>query len=249
MNQRLHIHSDRARLSQRTANRVAEIACEAIAQRGAFRIALAGGNTPRGLYRCLAAPSHTSRIDWTRVHIYFGDERCVPLDHPDSNYRMAREAMLDRVPIPSSQVHPLCQTPQEPEDDAARYARLLDEQLPATADGMPVFDLILLGLGSDGHTASLFPGTPILDERSRSVAAVHVPKLDSWRVSLTLPVLDHARRLLFLVAGGDKAAMVEQVLGPANGEPVPVQRIQARGEVEWHLDADAAALLDAEATS
>jgi 6-phosphogluconolactonase len=162
---------------------------------------------------------------------------------------MAREAMLDRVPIPSSQIHPLCQTPQAPEDDAARYARLLDEQLPAAADGMPVFDLILLGMGGDGHTASLFPGTPILDERSHSVAAVHVPKLDSWRVSLTLPVLEHARRLLFLVAGSDKAAMVERVLGGANGEPVPVQRIQAGGEVEWHLDADAAALLDAEATS
>lgn len=234
-------------MSQSTANRVAEIAADAIAERGSFRIALAGGNTPRGLYRCVAAPSHTSRIDWRRVHVFFGDERCVPLDHADSNYRMANEAMLERVPIPSAQVHPMCHTPQAPEADAKRYAELLAAQIPCTG-GIPVFDLILLGLGDDGHTASLFPGTPILQETDKTVAAVHVDKLDSWRVSLTFPVLNQARHLLFLVAGAGKADTVGRVFSPPGAEPFPVQRIEPQGTVEWHLDQAAASQLSTDAS-
>ena len=199
-----------------------------------YAIALSGGSTARRCYEQLAADA-ADTIDWWKVDVYWGDERCVPLDDPDSNYRLARESLLDRVGAANATYPMRCDEGAEP------YQLRVGE--------LGQFDLVHLGLGPDGHTASLFPGTPILDERSHSVAAVHVPKLDSWRVSLTLPVLEHARRLLFLVAGSDKAAMVERVLGGANGEPVPVQRIQAGGEVEWHLDADAAALLDAEATS
>lgn len=240
----LCVHPDPEALSCSAAQRLIECAARSIAARGRFHLALAGGSTPRGLYRRLASPEYARQVDWPRVHIYFGDERCVPPDYPDSNFRMAYETLLSHVPLPQAQIHAISADPATLPQDARAYGRLLSEQLPRSEDGVPQFDLILLGLGHDGHTASLFPGTPILGEREQPVAGVYAPAVPPWRVSLTLPVLDHARRLMFLVTGADKADIVRRVLlDPPAVPPLPAQRIAPRGESEWHLDAAAARYL------
>lgn len=233
-------------LSQLAAQRVVALAQAACAARGAFHLVLAGGTTPRRLYQTLATAQFRDAIDWSRVHIYFGDERAVPPTDPDSNYGMAKAALLDHVPVPPQQVHPIAVAVTSVRQDAVHYAETLRRHAPCTAQGVPQFDLILLGMGTDGHTASLFPYSCILHDTERWVAAVYVEKLKVWRVSLTFPVLNHARHLLFLVAGADKAAMVKRVHGSAPATPpLPVQRIAAHGTVEWLLDCAAAAQLPA----
>lgn len=212
------------------------MAKKAIERAGAFHIALAGGSTPKGLYQLLAAEPYASQVDWRRVHVYFGDERYVPRDHPDSNYRMAREALLDSIAIPPEQVLRIQTEFPEPELAAADYAQVLQSHLPEGEK----FDLILLGLGTDGHTASLFPETPILAVRDRLVAAVYVKKLKAWRISMTYPAVEKARQVLFLVIGVDKAAVVARVLSPSADKTLPAQHLQAEGEVNWYLDAEAA---------
>lgn len=236
------VFPDAERLAAAAAARWIALCHAALAARGVFHVALSGGSTPKRLYHWLARPDQQAVIDWTRVQLWFGDERAVPPEHTDSNYRMVRETLLDHIAIPPQNVHRMHAEPAHIEQNAVDYAAQL-RQLPQDAAGMSVFDLILLGMGPDGHTCSLFPGTPILHERARSVAAVHVQKLDSWRLSLTYPVLDAARQLLFLVAGADKAPMLRQVCRGA--ADVPVQGIRPRGEVEWYLDAAAAAELNA----
>lgn len=231
----LHVLPDAAALYRAVAERLLALGEQAIAARGAFHLALAGGATPRGLYALLAGPGLAGRLDWTRVQLYFGDERCVAPDHPDSNYRMVREALLDHLPV-APQVHRIAGE-RAPGQAAADYAALLASQLP---DG--VFDLVLLGLGPDGHIASLFPGSAALDERRATVAAVYLPLLDAWRISLTLPLLNRARHLLLLVSGAAKAAVVRQALHDATAA-LPVQRLRPHGTLEWFLDAAAAARL------
>lgn len=239
------VHPDTGRLAEGVAERWIALCQAALAQRGAFHVALSGGSTPRRLYRLLAEPAYRARIDWRRVHLYFGDERAVPTAHADSNFRMVHESLLAHIDIPAGNVWPITADPSRIEQDAAAYAALLRARLPRDAAGIPVFDLILLGMGADGHTCSLFPGTPILQERSEPVAAVHAAHLDSWRLSLTYPVLDAARQLIFLVVGSDKAAMLRRICRkPEQAAPVPVQGIRPRGDVEWHLDQAAAAELD-----
>lgn len=225
---------DTEALHEAAARRVLEIAGAAIAARGAFHVALSGGNTPRGLHARLA---HEPAADWLRWHVWFGDERCVPPEHADSNYRMARETLLDRVAIPAGQIHPMIATAGQAPAEAARdYAERLAAKAPRR-DERPELDLILLGLGGDGHTASLFPDTPILDERDRNVAEVFVPKLDAWRVSLTPPSIERARHLLFLVDGNGKADILQRLeRGPATDETLlPVERLQPQGSVEWYI--------------
>ncbi len=232
---------DAAALAEAAARQVAAAADEAIAARGVFHVALAGGRTPRALYRRLAGPPWRARIDWARWAVWFGDERCVPPDHPDSNYRMAAETLLDHVPLPRDRRHPIpCTLP--PEAAAERYAEQLATHLPHDAGDWPRFDLVLLGLGTDGHTASLFPGTGAVTRDDATVLAVYVATLDAWRVSLARPVLEAARRLLFLVSGPAKAVVVARALGGADGG-LPVQRLHPRGEVDWLLDTAAAAQL------
>jgi len=221
---------------------VVELAREAIAARGVFHLALAGGSTPKTLYRLLAQPRHAARIEWSRVHVWFGDERCVPYDHPDSNYRMAREALLDRVPLPPAQIHPMPTALSRLRLGATEYARLLRMLLPRDPAGHPVFDLVLLGMGPDGHTASLFPGTCGLHERERLVAAAYVDKLHAWRITLTLPAINAARHVMFLIAGAEKAAPLAHAMAGAV-PPLPVQRVAPSGELEWWLDTAAAAQL------
>jgi len=240
----VRIFADAPTLHRRAAERVVALAREAVAARGAFHLALAGGSTPRGLYQLLATAEFARQLPWASLHIYFGDERCVPPDHPESNYRMAREALLDHVPLPAGQIHPIpCEA--EPQRAARDYADLLQRKLPRDDAGRPCFDLILLGLGPDGHIASLFPDTDILHRRRLPVAAVFVPKLESWRVSLTLPLLNNARHLLLLVSGAGKADVVRHVLDRIpEATPLPVERLRPRGEQTWMLDQAAARHLE-----
>ena len=226
------------------AEAVAGAARAAIAARGAFHLALAGGRTPLPLYRRLAA--EPALLDWSRVHVWFGDERAVPWDHPESNYRMAREALLDRVPVPAGQVHPIRARTAYIRQDAAAYGERMRRLLPPGAHGFPALDLVLLGLGADGHTASLFPGTCILHHRDRPVEANYVPQLRAWRISLTYPALEDAREALFLVTGPEKAGAVRRTLCPAPaGAPTPAGRLCAARRTRWALDAAAAARLPA----
>lgn len=239
---RLHIHTDSAALAHAVAVRCAELARTAQTDHGAFHVALAGGSTPRLLYRLLATEQR-AHIDWTRTQIYFGDERCVAPDHPDSNYAMAHEALLRHVEIPPAQIHRIEAEDPDPHAAARRYADLLHRRLPRP-HGTGQFDLVLLGLGPDGHIASLFPDTAILDEHRAWVAAVHVDKLQAWRISLTYPVINAARHVALLVAGDNKAAIIRDVIGkPDAAARYPAGRLRPAGELEWYIDHAAAHLL------
>jgi 6-phosphogluconolactonase len=239
-----HVFRNEQALFQACAARVVQLAADALDARNSFFLALSGGNTPAGLYSALASAEFASRLDWSRSHIYFGDERCVPADHRDSNYRMARERLLDQVPVPQSQVHRIAGE-MAAEDAANAYAREVNDTVP-TEHHLPRFDLILLGVGLDGHVASLFPNTDILHKR-KTAASVYVEKLDACRVSLTLPVINNARHVMLLVAGAKKADVVRHVLRGAPGaDPLPVQMLKPNGVLEWYLDADAARQLGRE---
>ncbi|MEQ6340999.1 MAG: 6-phosphogluconolactonase [Gammaproteobacteria bacterium] len=237
----VHIYNGVDALSRAAAQRWIELADQAIQARGQFHIALSGGTTPRSLYERLTAPEFAGRVDWRHVHVWFGDERSVPPDHPDSNYRMACEALLSHVPIPPTQVHRI----EAEKDGAAQaYEALITASIPSPVAGVAQFDLILLGLGPDGHVASLFPDTAILQERIRQVAAVYVDKLNTWRISLTLPVIDNARHIMIFVAGAGKAEIMRQILTEdPRTVPYPVQMIRPAGMFDWYLDAAAAQAL------
>jgi 6-phosphogluconolactonase len=202
----LVVASDADGLARLAADRVRVLAGDALAARGRFRIALAGGSTPRALYAHLAAARD---LDWRRVDVFFGDERSVGPDDAQSNFRMAREALLQPAAVPPENVRRL--RGEDPDLDAA--ARDYEAALGGAAS--PPFDLVLLGMGGDGHTASLFPGTTALDEQQRLCVAVEVPQLKTRRLTLTYPVLLAAREVMFLVAGADKADTLRDVLGPA----------------------------------
>ncbi len=230
-------------LNQAAADYFLNAALTSIAKQGSFHVALAGGSTPQALYELLATPKYAEAIPWESVHIYFGDERSVSPDHDESNYRMACDALLNYVEIPKSQVYRIEAERSDVGSAAADYAQLLGRCLPAGESGQAEFDLVLLGIGPDGHTASLFPETDILQERKVLVKAVYVKEKQTWRVSLTFPVLDQARQLLFLVAGRSKAEIVSKVLGQAVNETIyPVQQIKNRQQL-WLIDQAAAELL------
>lgn len=237
-------------LARGAAQRFISLARRAIAEHGSFHVALAGGSTPRLMYQYLAEPAIATQVDWRHVHIYFGDERCVAPDDAESNYHMASEALLRHVvTLPDDHVHRIQGEFASPELAAREYGHLLTRQLRQSASGFPVFDLILLGMGDDGHTASLFPGTDILEVPDQSVAAVYVPAKGVWRISLTLPTLNHASHVLFVISGAGKAERLRQVLYPEPGQsPYPAQRVApVMGTVEWYLDQAAARALPTEA--
>ncbi len=229
---------DAAALAEAAAALFARLARRAVARRGRFAVALAGGATPLGCYRRLAEPPHHDAVPWEKVHAFWGDERCVPPDDPRSNARAARAALLDRVPIPAAQVHPIrCA------GDADCAARAYDDVLVAFFSGAPErFDLALLGLGVDGHTASLFPGSPALcEERRRAVA---VTDRDPQRVTLTPALLARSRRVVFLVAGAAKAAAVRDALATTGADDLPARRVDpGRGRSLWLIEREAARLL------
>lgn len=209
------------------ARRVADVvAARAAAGGGPFHMALSGGSTPKALYALLAAPPWRDRIPWARVHLWWGDERFVPADHPDSNYRMARLALIDHVPIPPANVHPI-PTDGTPADAAARYAAMLPRK----------FDIQLLGLGADGHTASLFPDTAALVVTDRAVVAVEGARPEA-RISLTYPALARSAAVFFLVEGEAKREIVRRVQAGDTG--LPATQVRNDGELRWFLDRAAA---------
>jgi 6-phosphogluconolactonase len=225
---------DPAALAREAAVRFVAISRAAIAAQGRFTVALSGGSTPWLLYEQLVAQP----IDWQQVHVFWGDERCVPPDHPDSNYGMAQRALLSRVAIPAHNVHRL-----KGELDPAQAAHQYEMELRAVFGTLPCFDLILLGMGTDAHTASLFPGTPVLHEQQRWVVAHHVEKLQTDRLTLTPLVINHAANVIFLIAGHDKAAALQSVWhGPRDPDRFPAQIvIPTTGRVIWLVDQAAAA--------
>lgn len=227
------------------ARRIATLLAEAVEQRGVATMALAGGSTPKRLYRLLASPPDgVGAIPWARVKLFLGDERCVPSDHQDSNERMVRESLLAGLPAAPA-FHPMLGGHPDPVAAASLYAQTLAREIPGDGGAIPRFDVVLLGMGDDGHTASLFPDTPILDEE-RLVAEVYVPRLDSWRLSLTPPVLNAARHVLFLVTGSAKAATLARVIADGPRRHFPSSLVLPKdGEVEWHVDREAAALIGA----
>jgi 6-phosphogluconolactonase len=208
-----------------------------------FNIALSGGSTPSVFFRLLAQEPYRSRIDWGIVRIFWGDERCVPPDHPDSNYGMVQNSLLDHVAIPPENVHRI-RGEVDPEQESRRYEEEIRKYVPEE-NGLPVFDWAQLGLGGDGHTASLFPGASTLDETSRLCAVAHHPQTDQARITLTLPLLNQARRVTFLVTGAGKTDIVKKVITSDHGNakfPATLVRPR-RGLPEWYLDRAAAAKL------
>ena len=225
----IRVFPDAESVSRAAAEEFVRRASEAVAVRGRFTVALSGGSTPKRLYELLAEPALRSQVAWDRVELFWGDERCLPPDDAESNYHMARQAMMSRLPIPPGRIHRI--EAERPDRDAAAqdYQAVIAGVFGHDADGPPpAFDLILLGMGPDGHTASLFPHNPALEETARWVVAVHdVPKAPPDRMTLTYPVLNAAHEVLFLVAGADKAERLAEVLeGPPDPRRLPSQRIQ-----------------------
>ena len=231
-------------LFQAAAEEVVRTATDAIAQRGRFTIALSGGSTPKNLYTLIAANASAS-LPWDRMFFFWGDERHVPPDDPDSNYRMAKEALLSKVPIPPANVFPVPAGMQDAAAAAEAYEQTVQKFFALSTGELPRFDLILLGMGPDGHTASLFPETAALQQKSRLVVANWVEKLGGSRITFTLPLLNSARCVAFLVSGTDKAAVLHEVLeGDAPAEKYPAKLVQpSDGKLIWFLDRAAASQL------
>ena len=232
------VQPNRSELAETAAGMVAAASLISIEQRGAFNVALAGGSTPGPVYERLAT---VPDIDWKRWRIFWSDERCVSPEHADSNYRMVRETLLDRLPLAPGLV---ARMPGElsPEQAASSYEKTIRKNVSSDGTGIPRFDLVLLGMGDDGHTASLFPGSQVLKENDRLVAADYVSKFDSYRLTFTHPLINAGRHVLVLVSGASKAATLNAVLtGPRQPSALPVQGVQpTAGQFRWLVDADAA---------
>ncbi len=236
----VRICPDSEALGRAAAAWVADRIAARLREAATFALVLSGGGTPLPLYHGLAA-DYGDRLPWAQVHVYWGDERSVPHDAPQSNYRMAREALLDRVPVPPANIHPMHTHPPDPNATAAAYEATLRAAFPGP---WPRFDLILLGLGADGHTASLFPGSSALDEHERWVVAVSVPADPPVRLTLTLPVLRAAAHVGFLVVGANKAEALRRALGTPDPRTCPAAAVRPEGGVTWWVDAAAASRLE-----
>ncbi|HYT32170.1 MAG TPA: 6-phosphogluconolactonase [Thermoanaerobaculia bacterium] len=226
-------------LAEEAAREFDHAVSDALRDRVVFRVALSGGSTPRSLHERLAAKPYRTRIAWERIRFFFGDERCVPPDHERSNFRMARETLFDPLRIPSAHVFRM-RGEADPPAAAAEYARTLVSEFARSRSG-PRFDLVFLGLGPDGHTASLFPGTKALEERARLVVANYVPKFREWRLTSTYRLLNAARRVVFLAAGEEKREPVNKILKREPGwRKLPASGIHPqRGTLLWLLDEEA----------
>ena len=240
-NRDIIICRDADELARKAAEDFILLANNSVACDGRFAVALAGGSTPRSMYSLLALKKYRREVPWEDTHLFWGDERCVPLDHPDSNYRMVHETLLSKISIPPENVHRMAGE-KAPKLAAREYEAQLKTFFQLDEGALPRFDLILLGLGEDGHTASLFPGSEALNETKRLVAANFVEKLNAHRLTLTLPVLNNAAIVLFLVAGASKAAIVKELLGPKSGTlSYPAAKVQPRGgRLTWLISQDAA---------
>jgi 6-phosphogluconolactonase len=242
------VEPDSAALARRAAEQFVEAAAGAAKARGVARIAISGGSTPKAAFQLLADPAEPFRaaMPWDKLQLYWVDERTVPPTDADSNFRMTREALLDHVPLAPEQIHRM-EGELDPEVAAARYESELRNSFRLEGAESPTFDLVALGMGDDGHTASLFPHTEAIHELGRLVTANHVPQKDTWRITLTWPVINHARQVFFLIGGADKTERVKEVfLGPRDVETLPSQLIwPASGILTLFLDKAASALLPA----
>ena len=229
----LHLYGTPDEAVHAVASLVGELSAASIHEHGRFTIALAGGSTPRPVYQLLATPPYASAIDWKLWHVFWGDERCVPPDHPDSNYRMSAEALLNHVPVVTSQVHRV-HGEDEPTEAAAAYEQTIED---AFAPSEPQLDLVLLGVGHDGHTASLFPGTEAIKEQTRLVADNWVPHLNAHRITTTFPLINAARHVAILATDAGKAAAVKRAMQPEpTDEAPPIALVHPKGnDVQWYL--------------
>jgi len=227
----IHIAEDANQLYKDCAENIVEYAVECVKAGGQFSMALAGGSTPQQLYLQLSSSPLAEQMPWQSCQFYFGDERMVAHDHADSNYAMAKQALFDRVPVPSENIHPI---PTDC-DKAADCAEQYEQQLTST----PALDLVLLGMGQDGHTASLFPDTDILTEKQKDVAAVYVDKLAAWRISLTYPCINRSACVIILAKGKDKTDIVHQVLHSDKAHMYPISGVRPIGQLIWYLDREA----------
>jgi 6-phosphogluconolactonase len=227
-------------LNERVADEFVRVTTTALRERGRCAVALSGGSTPKGVYRILATEPFLSRARWDQIDFFWGDERHVPADHADSNYRMTAETLLSRVPVRSEKIHRIH---GEIHDAATAAQEYEDEIRTAFAEpvGIPRFDLLLLGLGADGHTASLFPATAALDERRRLCIENWVAAVNGYRITMTLPLINAARVVMFVVSGAEKATIVRRVLRARDSSPLPAQLVRPTdGELCWMLDRAAA---------
>ena len=239
----IRVFDDLEALSRAAASLFIDSCAEAIRSRGRALIALSGGNTPLELYKLLARPPYAEQVDWLHVHVFWGDERCVPPDDPESNYRQANEALLSWVPIPKDHIHRV-HGEAEPQDAALSYALLL-RNYASRPMSWPRFDLVLLGMGEDGHTASLFPGSPVDINAPTAAVTAQYQGRPANRVTITPVLLNEARRLMFLVSGQSKSRTLANVLyGKYDPDRLPAQRIRpVDGELIWMVDQEAASLL------
>jgi 6-phosphogluconolactonase len=242
---RVVVLDDAEALARRGASEFAARAAQSVEARGRFAVALSGGSTPRRLNRILAEDPYRREVPWKSVHLFWGDERHVPPSDPQSNYRMVRETLLSRVDIPASNVHRI-EAERDPDEAAMLYEEKLRRSFALVDAGPPRFDLVFLGMGADGHTASLFPGTDVLEVRDRWVAAPWVPQLLAYRITMTVPVFEAAAAVLFLVSGAEKAQTLLAVLDPSTPpEAFPCLRVRPRqGELIYLVDRAAAGSLD-----
>ena len=240
-----HIYVERSAeaASARAAELFREITRKAIKDRHAAHVALAGGTTPRSAYLHLANQAIADDVDWARVHVFFGDERDVPHDHIESNYGMAQRTLLDHMPVDWSNVHPMRADADDLDQAAAEYERDLRAEVPDGPDGIPQLDLLMLGMGGDGHTASLFPGSECLEEGSRLVVCCHIPMIGRNRMTFTYPLINNSRNILFLVTGDDKADVVRRVFAQED-QSLPAARVYPiHGTMHVVFDEAAARLL------
>ena len=243
----IHTFTDAQELTRAAAGLFLEVGKLAIAERNRFLVALSGGSTPKALYSILASDKYAQQLDWSKVHFLFGDERSVPPTHADSNFAMANAILFSPLHIPSAQIHRM-RGEDPPETAAAQYETTLRHLTTAVPGQWPRLDIVLLGMGDDGHTASLFPGTASLTEQTRWVVPSTSPQGTRARVTLTLGVINHASVVLFLVAGRNKAAVVRRVLEQRPGDPGPYPAALIRpetGRLLWYLDRAAASELTA----
>lgn len=240
--ERRRIFPSVAALTSAVADIIARDAKSAAEQGRRYTIALSGGSTPRILHETLVRAESINLIPWDNIEFFFGDERTVPADDEQSNYRMAHETLFSRAPISKERIHRIPGEVSPATKAAKDYETVLRAHFKSPAHGFPQFDLILLGIGTDGHAASLFPATDILDETKKWVAATYVDKLSTWRISLTYPVINQARKIIVLVTGDGKSDIVHTLFNdPASAKLLPVMRIVPKGEMLWFLDNSAAA--------
>jgi len=237
MKPEIKIFPDKKTLIQESSAYIAGIIQQSLKEQNRCTFVLAGGSTPKSLYETFASEKFKEAIEWNKVHLFWGDERCVPPDHHDSNYRMTKEALIDHINIPQENVHRI-PAENEPADTAREYEKTIKIFFGNTSQ-LPAFDIILLGIGEDGHTASLFPGTQALEEKKRWVTEVYVPKIDTYRITFTYPVINNGKNVIFLVSGKTKSDVVRKILNKEELKYPAAKVIPENGAFVYLLDKDA----------